>query len=48
MNGTYEGTVKVVTKSGNEIQKDQYQLTINNNDTKSEMKIENLPRIKSW
>ena len=46
-NGTYEGTVKVVTKSGNEIQKDQYQLTINNNDTKSEMKIENLPELKA-
>ena len=45
-NGTYEETVKV-TKSGNEIQKDQYQLTINNNDTKSEMKIENLPELKA-
>lgn len=45
-NGTYEGTVKV-TKSGNEIQKDQYQLSINNNETKSEMKIENLPELKA-
>ena len=45
-NGTYEGTVKV-TKSGNDIQKDQYQLSINNNETKSEMKIENLPELKA-
>ena len=47
-NGTYvEGTVKVVTKSGNEIRKDQYRLTIKNNDTKSEMKIENLPELQA-
>ena len=45
-NGTYEGTVKV-TKSGNEIQKDQYQLSIKNNETKSEMKIENLPELQA-
>ena len=45
-NGTYEGTVKV-TKSGNEIQNDKYQLTINNDETKSEMKIENLPELEA-
>lgn len=45
-NGTYEGTVKV-TKSGNEIQKDQYQFSIKNNETKSEMKIENLPELQA-
>lgn len=46
-NGTYiEGTVKV-TKSGNEIQKNQYKLSINNNDAKSEMKIEKLPELKA-
>lgn len=46
-NGTYtEGTVKV-TKSGNEIQKDQYQLSINNSGAKSEMKIEKLPELKA-
>lgn len=46
-NGTYtEGTVKV-TKSGNEIQKNQYQLSINNSGAKSEMKIEKLPELKA-
>ena len=46
-NGTYiEETVKV-TKSGNEIQKDQYRLSINNSDAKSEMKIEKLPELKA-
>ena len=46
-NGTYIEETVMVTKSGNEIQKDQYKLSINNNDAKSEMKIEKLPELKA-